>query len=300
MDIDMDKQIRDFRDATVSFGIDTTVWFLDVNGQKISRKIYLAIGTGVAFYLKSSIIPNIPCIVTARHVLKDVEKIRVRFPEFDSLPIDKYYGIEYQLKNPDGTPTWFGHPDSSVDLACIVFDTSFYGKLSTLKILPYSIFPDIEDYYEGKEIFALGYPGAVGFELLNRAVLRKGIISWLPADIRTDNKRFLIDCSIFPGNSGGPIFSLAKGRGYIMTDTISRRSKFFGIVSERRFSNISVMAVNGQPVLDRNGNRIIGQESIGIGVVESSFKVRELLASVQTVIDKYEATNRNEIIKHIK
>jgi hypothetical protein len=295
---DVDREINDgikaFRRATVSFGIDTSIYLRDVNGTIIIKRVYLAVGTGITFYLKSKLAPSIPCLITAKHVIKNLSKIRIRFNECDSLPINKYFGIEYRLDFPDGTRNWVAHPDSTVDLVCILLDSTINNSnLSSLSVLPYRYFPDVNDYFEGKEIFTLGYPTAIGYELLNRAVLRRGIISWLPMEMKKENKFFLVDCSIFPGNSGGPIFSLPKNFGYVLSDTILQKPKFLGIVTQRRFSNQPLISDNGQNVYDGQGNLIYSQESVGIGVVEPAFKVQELLATVQAYVDKLE----NEYLK---
>lgn len=289
MDRELCEGINAFRRATVSFGIDTALSFKDLNGSLKTQEVYLAIGTGVTFYLKSKIASSIPCLITAKHVIASRSKIRIRFNEFDSLPINNYFGIEYTLNYPDGTRNWFAHPDSMVDLVCILLDSTVNNnRISSISMVPYRYFPDSNDYFEGKEIFTLGYPAAVGYELLNRAVLRKGTISWLHTEMKKQSTSFLVDCNIFPGNSGGPVFSLPKNYGYFLSDTIIQTPKFLGIVTQRRFSNQPLISNIGQYIYDGQGNIIISQESIGIGVVESASKVRELLIAVQSFIDEVE------------
>jgi len=299
-DNDMDRElcngINTFRKATVSFGIDTSLSFKDLNGSLKTQTLYLAIGTGVTFYLKSKFISSIPCLITAKHVITGRSKIKIRFNEFDSLPINNYFGLECILNYPDGTRNWIAHPDSTVDLVCILLDSTVNNnRISPISVLPYRYFPDANDYFEGKEIFTLGYPSAVGYELLNRAVLRKGTISWVHTNMKNKNTPFLIDCNIFPGNSGGPVFSLTKNSGYILSDTVFQEPKFLGIVTQRRFSHQPLISNNGQYIYDLQGNIIASQESIGIGVVESANKVKELLIAVQCFIDEEENKYLNKI-----
>lgn len=64
------------------------------------------------------------------------------------------------------------------------------------------------DIEVGEELYVIGYPKAI--QLLNRKqpfydynlpLVRKGITSCM-----NDHKTFIIDCSVFGGNSGGPVF----------------------------------------------------------------------------------------------
>jgi hypothetical protein len=287
------REIRDninyFRRSTLSFGVDTIATFQDVDGRMVTKKIFLPVGTGVLFYIliRKQVVG---CIVTAKHVLRDSlngwmpKKLRVRYSHSDSLPIDQYLGDELPLFGDLNLPAWFEHPDPTVDLAAIL--APFATDTTRRQILPYGTMPQDDEYYEGKEVFVLGYPGSVGVDLLNKAVVRRGIISWVPTDINKSGKKILIDCSIFPGNSGGPVFSLPKNVGVILDDTVLNRPKFYGIVSQRRFSNNFIYS-NGRRVLDSAGNPINSIESIGIGVIITAKKVRELLDLAQKDADKF-------------
>jgi hypothetical protein len=276
------------RQSTVAFGVDTEAVYQDIDGQVQRKRIFYTIGTGVIFYVKAFGIV-VPCIVTAKHVLLDKQQnwkpksVSVRFNQSDTLPIDKFFGDRLDLYDSIGQPTWFEHPDLDIDLACILLDPSYNWPVTNMSIVPYSYFASDDEYYEGKEIFVLGYPGAVGFDLLNRAVVRRGTIAWVPTKVNSD-KKLLIDCNIFPGNSGGPVFSIPHDAGTIMSDTIFHKPKFYGIVSQRRFANNPIFSQRGQ-INDSSGNPISSLESIGIGVIITGKKVIELLTFVQKQLD---------------
>ncbi|MBX3242747.1 MAG: trypsin-like peptidase domain-containing protein [Chitinophagaceae bacterium] len=292
----VDREIRDnislLRQVTVSIGIDTTVTYRNINGSTVTERIFNAVGTGVIFYVKVLDSITIPCLVTAKHVLYDSSnswnpsKVNIRFSSSDSIPINQHKGYELDLyDNELKSKMWIEHPNKKIDLACIFVDNiKFDSVRPNIKITPYSFFPPDEEYYEGKEIYVLGYPGAVGLDLLNKAIVRKGIISWVPNNINSAEK-MLIDCNIFPGNSGGPVFSIPRNTGLLLEDTVFRGTKFFGIVSERRFSENTLMTPNGQDIVDSRGLPIRSLESIGVGIIISAKRVQELLHTAKEIVE---------------
>jgi hypothetical protein len=284
-DEELKYNIEFFRNATVSLGKDTVISFEDSNGKINTKRIFLTIGTGVIFYFtyEDGIIP---CVVTAKHVLKDSlkgwnpDKLNIRFGNQDSFPIDKNFGDVYNLRGFLNQPIWLGHPDSTVDLAAFLLNPDKENSRNFGRFIPYSYIVNDEEYFEGREVYVLGYPGVVGFDLLNRAVLRRGIISWVPTDIEKSGNKILIDCNIFPGNSGGPVFISSKNASTILKDTVLQKPRFLGIVSQKRISYNPIIA-NGKTITDPIGQPVTSMESVSIGVIVTAKKVKELLSYVQ-------------------
>jgi len=79
------------------------------------------------------------------------------------------------------------------------------------RIIPFQL-PELIPYEEviiSSECFLLGYPTSIGNPKLQqfiytRPLIRKGIV----AGKNYLNKTIIIDCPVFPGNSGGPVFVL--------------------------------------------------------------------------------------------
>lgn len=75
----------------------------------------------------------------------------------------------------------------------------FYGEHSIVAL---------DDVHVGTDIFVAGYPTSLGIDRyldffdLDRPVVRKGIIS----HVNYKKQHIIIDCFVFPGNSGGPVF----------------------------------------------------------------------------------------------
>src|SRR5208283_5417479 len=78
--------IDNWQKSTVSIGIIDTLKY-EEKGKIKSKPFFNIKGTGVIFYVMINNM-NIPCLITARHVLdffnnNNLKKIRIRFPFFD-------------------------------------------------------------------------------------------------------------------------------------------------------------------------------------------------------------------------
>jgi len=275
---------------TISLG-DTQTDTIVEKGVKRAVPYYNILGTGVPFYVKYND-RVIPVIVTAKHVLKNnankfLDSIRVRLSSRDDESVYEYLGVQIPLKF-EKEVTYFEHPDSTIDLACFPILTQSHD-LDSIVLVTYKYFPDDYQIFEGADIYVLGYPGSVGKTYWTRALLRKAIISWVPK--KMDNKKFLIDCNVFPGNSGGPVFT-KRPDFPVMADTsdYDKIYKFIGIVIERRFNYNKVQSLNNgrlNPIKDANGFNVYSAESIGVGVVEPAKNVLSLLRLFEQAINKH-------------
>lgn len=275
--------------STVSLGIIDSL-----EGNGAMKPFFRVVGTGVIFYVKYDTI-IVPCLVTAKHVLSDStrnwnpQKIRIRFSWFDEQPVDKYFGVELVLKE-KSEQFWFAHPNKKVDLACLPLSLPENLDLgNSISTLPYSVLASNEDIFEGSQILVFGYPGAIGKEFHNKALTRFGIIAYVPPKITVDSK-ILIDCDVFPGNSGGPVFRLPGGMQKDGSPMLGGPISFIGIVTQKIHTSNQVLITqkNTKPVPAQNdlGAVLTSLESIGIGTIEPASHVRELLKYVQIEINK--------------
>ncbi|MES1224907.1 MAG: hypothetical protein ABUT20_55985, partial [Bacteroidota bacterium] len=179
------------------------------------------------------------------------------------------------------TPYYFLLPDTSIDLACIPMTNmldSIKQKPDWSMLIPYSYFARDVDYFEGRDIFTLGYPASVGSKYWTRGLLRKGIISWLP-DSGVSKTKFIIDCNVFPGNSGGPVFSFPY-TGMTTMDTAMYENKFYGIVIERRLNYNDTYKVDAHTKGYKKAD-VFSPESMSVGIVEPAKNVFALLKLVE-------------------
>ena len=143
-------------------------------------------------------------LVTNRHVLEGLSPISLRFnPQEGDQTID--------LEVPLVDKVIF-HPNKAVDLAVLpvlagglrdkgVRLESFQGNIHAANLTKMSEI----GVSEGDGVFVLGFPmGLVGIER-NSVIVRSGVIARLQDAYAGHVPYFLIDTSVFPGNSGGPV-----------------------------------------------------------------------------------------------
>lgn len=274
-------EIELWQQATVSIGN---------LGQKTydgkSHKYYKVLGTGMIAYVKYKK-EIIPVIITAKHVIQNkkrqyLDTIRVRFSWENERSVYNHLGYRIVLKK-DSLVNYVTLPDSSIDLACIpMMLIDSVRNWEKGKIIPYSKFAADTDYFEGRDIYTLGYPEGIGVEYLTKGLLRKGIISWLP-DSAVERRKFLIDCNVYPGNSGGPVFSF-PAVGSVALDTLIMSEKFLGIVVQRRFNYNEIFEITGNGAKKRP--EYLSPESMGVGVVEPAKNVLRLLLYTEEIINR--------------
>lgn len=95
---------------------------------------------------------------------------------------------------------------------------------------------DFEHYemHPGDEVFTAGYPYGLEANSYGFPILRSGRIASFPLTPAVSVKTFMVDFSVFGGNSGGPIFINQLGRLYGSTYHLDERVfKILGIVSNQ-------------------------------------------------------------------
>jgi hypothetical protein len=132
---------------------------------------------------------------------------------------------------------------------------------------------DNGETYDGADVFILGFPGLVGEEYQQRALMRAGIIAWTDSSDPSAHE-FLVDSRIFPGNSGGPVLSSAAGMNRDASISSGKRIKLLGIVSK---------TINAKPELALGMSlpddaMVIG--AAGVGVIEPAHELLELMAQL--------------------
>lgn len=262
-----------------------------VGGERKLTPYYNILGSGIFCYVSDSV----PVIcVTAKHVLqgengKFLDSFQVRFSWEDDRSVYAFLGHKVVLKQSgDKKNIIFTHPEKTFDLACFPFTSIDREIGKNIRILSYGNFATSEDYREGLNIFTLGYPGSVGKNYWTRALVRKGIISWVPQkDIST--QKFLIDADVYPGNSGGPVISevpLILSGDTTKSAEIKYR-KFYGLLIERRFGLNKLLFAKNHSTDSINKfsstaqDLLLSRESIRVGVVEPAENIRSLLEALQ-------------------
>ena len=163
---------------------------------------------------------------------------------------------------------WSFHTNPEIDLAIIPF--AIDQQRDDIKRMSKDLFEKIETLTEGEEIFFLGFPALVlrkGKSI--KPIVRAGIISLINED-----KTFLIDANVFPGNSGSPVFLKPSVMDFKSNQLGQiRPAKFIGIInSYLSYQDAAVSAQTGRP-------RITFEENAGLANVFSISHIEDIFTS---------------------
>lgn len=224
-------------------------------------------------------------LVTNRHVVQGRDKLLVRF---NAPSNDSSWVYPIPLTQPDGTQFWTVHPESDIDVAAILVNPDRLKTdgvdLQTLITEDNALLLDQAKEVgvsEGDGVFVLGFPLGIVGEQRNYVIARQGIIARIQDSMNGYEKTFLIDASIFPGNSGGPVFT--KPEAVAIQGTKSNtKSLFIGMVAS--YIPYQEVAISKQT----NRPRMVFEENSGLGAVVPYDRILETLkVAVEKVFPGY-------------
>ncbi len=152
-------------------------------------------------------------LVTANHVFKKMP--------------GPFATVGFRIENADGTwrydpeplrirdgdkELWTRHPDRDVAVKSIVAPPEF-AKAAIPK--DWLAGDDTYAKYElgpGDELLALGFPQGLSANTAGFPILRAGRVASYPLGPASAYPTFLLDFSVFPGNSGGPVYMAESAR----------------------------------------------------------------------------------------
>lgn len=209
------------------------------------------IGTG--FLISASSADGTPTIVlvTANHVLAKMPAAEARIG-YRSLGADgtwRYAPAPLKIRDPDGQPLWTRHPSQDVAVLKIVAPPEYARAAIPSGYLAPKTGGDL---IPGDELMVLGFPRGVAANNAGFPILRSGRVASYPVspDVAPT---FLLDFSVFPGNSGGPVF---------ITSHLSRASSAPG---KPRIAGLLVQQVQ------------LEDERLEIGIVTHARYIRETI-----------------------
>ena len=128
---------------------------------------------------------------------------------------------------------------------------------------------------EGDGIFVLGFPLGESGEERNYAIVRQGIVARIQDWLKGTTRMFLVDASIFPGNSGGPVL-LKPEIASVGGTTSNKRCALIGMVSSYLpYREVAVSQQTGLP-------RMIFEENSGLGTVVPHDVIHEVIELAMT------------------
>ncbi len=154
-------------------------------------------------------------LVTAHHVFKQMpgQVARIGYRVGNADGSWNYSPQPLRIRDAEGKEGWTRHPQRDV-AAIVITAPPEFAKAAIPK--DYLASDDTFDRYQveaGDELMALGFPRGLSANQAGFPILRSGRIASYPVAPAKIFPTFLLDFSVFPGNSGGPVFMHRGARG---------------------------------------------------------------------------------------
>lgn len=203
-------------------------------------------------------------LVTNRHVFNGHDKAWLRFN-----PVGEEAAREFRilLREPDGSAKRASDTDQGVDLAVIGLNGEQLGqrgiRFSFFQRDPHVLtLKQAEEagLSEGDGVFALGFPLGIVGEHRNYVIVRQGAIARIRDSYVGASADILVDISIFPGNSGGPVVTRPEITSIEGTKPIGRAALIGVVAAYVPYRDTAVSIQTGLP-------RITFEENSGLASV---------------------------------
>jgi hypothetical protein len=165
---------------------------------------------------------------------------------------------------------WTFHQDPKVDIAIIPFLIN--PAEDDVRVISDNLFLGPEYLAELYDVFFLSYQPGIEPRGKVTPIVRNGIISLI-----NDDRSFYVDASVFPGNSGSPVFlkpsAIRFGEKEFVIGKDLLGGRFIGITGEYITSQeLAISAQTGRP-------RVVFEENTGLSRVWSVVFIKEIIDS---------------------
>lgn len=150
-------------------------------------------------------------LVTAAHVFEKMPSMsaRIGYRIQGSEGVWRYDPEALKIRDGDH-PLWTKHPTRDVAAMVVEAPPEFAKAAIPLNYLAQDDTFNKFNLGPGDEMMALGFPRGLSANSAGFPILRSGRVASYPLAPATNFPTFLMDFSVFPGNSGGPVF-MAEG-----------------------------------------------------------------------------------------
>jgi V8-like Glu-specific endopeptidase len=252
-------------------------------------------GSGTGFLFQHSYKDNnYPFIVTNKHVISGAIKGGITFIKSDG---DKpKLGDAFRIDYNGFENNWIGNSDDNIDIAVMplapvqkyIMDNHnfsvFYRTIGTENVPTQEQVTELDAL---EEIIFVGYPNGIWDKVNYTPIMRKGTTATPIALDFENEKKFLIDASVFGGSSGSPVFIYNAGSYARKGGGLVAGSRFFfvGVVAAVYFKT-SVNEIISLPIPTDQNDVAVDKEMIDLGVV---FKAETVTQTIEQAIDKLNA-----------
>ena len=216
--------------------------------------------------------------VTNKHV---IEKFRHVYLKFNSAIEQNSSDHKVSLTDNDGTRLWFEHPSGAADIAVSPLNgkklqdeqRQFSFIQSDKHLMDKSKMRELQTT-EGDRVFVLGFPMGLVDSERQYAICRSGILSRIRDYLDNRTNEYLIDASVYPGNSGSPVINCPSAIA-IEGTTGSKQADLIGMVK-------SYLPYKDTAISQQTGRtRIIFEENSGLAAVEGVEVIVETIACAE-------------------
>jgi V8-like Glu-specific endopeptidase len=147
-------------------------------------------------------------LITANHVLQKMQlsDARIGYRVSSADGTWSYSPKPVKIREKDGAQLWTNHPTRDVAAMVIKAPPEFAKAAIPVSYLAKDDTFDAYQVSAGNEMMALGFPRGLSANSAGFPILRSGRVASYPLGPATSYPTFLLDFSVFPGNSGGPVF----------------------------------------------------------------------------------------------
>lgn len=153
-------------------------------------------------------------LITAEHVLEDMPRLSVSmgFRVQDANHTWSFSPTDLRIRDDAGRPLWQAHTSRDVAALVVQVPPELARRAIPIRYLADRDTFEQNDVEPGSEMMALGYPRGLASNAAGFPILRAGRIASYPIGPSDQAPTFLMDFSVFPGNSGGPVFVARSGQ----------------------------------------------------------------------------------------
>ena len=172
------------------------------------------VGTG---FLISEVAPDgtpHTVLVTAGHVFSKMpgQDARIGYRIENADGSWSYSPQPLKIRDADGKKLWTQHPSRDVAVMSITAPDAFAKAAIPLDWLAQDDTFQANQVGAGDEMMALGFPRGLAANQAGFPILRSGRVASFPVAPARNFPTFLLDFTVFPGNSGGPVFMSQAAR----------------------------------------------------------------------------------------
>jgi hypothetical protein len=181
--------------------------------EQVQRDGSGAVGTGFIVATPSPDGRARTVLITADHVFERMrgDKVKVGFRVADDAGDWRYAPVSIRIRGSRGEPLWTAHPVQDVAAIPLASGVAIAAvpasQLATSQIVAkLAVAP-------GDEMMVLGYPRGFSANAAGFPILRVGRVASYPLAPPARYPTYLLDFSVFAGNSGGPVYVVRSVNG---------------------------------------------------------------------------------------